>query len=90
MAPRLKRALVAASVVAAAGVLPMVSAAPASAAPSTCVNYIASKGYLVGPKVRAACQNTRVLGKSPNPYCLVGLSKIGVKWDDAVAACNRA
>ncbi|MEU8794709.1 hypothetical protein [Streptomyces sp. NPDC048643] len=69
------------------------TATAAQANQSTCVNYIGNHHYVVGPKVKAACGNkalTMPLGKTPNPYCLVGLVQIHVKSEDAQAACIRA
>lgn len=89
----MKRALAAASVVAAAGVVPVMAAAPAQATQAQCKSYLAGKGYIVGPRVSAACSH-RAIGSAgiytPNPYCVVGLLEIGVRSADATAACRRA
>ncbi|MGQ4383364.1 hypothetical protein [Streptomyces sp. SAS_270] len=90
---RMRRALTALSVVAAAAVTPVVAATSAQANQSTCVNYLGNHGYLVGPKVKAACSHGAItvpLGKTWNPYCLTQLLQIDVKSDDARAACIRA
>ncbi|MGW0764233.1 hypothetical protein [Streptomyces sp. NPDC002676] len=88
-----KRMAAAASVVVAAGALPLISATPASAAWDDCASYIASHGYRVGPKVTAACSHSALdtgIGRMPNPICEVGLVKIHVKDEVASAACRRA
>ncbi|WP_405872770.1 MULTISPECIES: hypothetical protein [unclassified Streptomyces] len=84
-----KRLLAAASVVAAAGVVPLVMATPASANQSTCVNYIGDHGYIVGPKVRAACSHGHT-GPAPSTLCVTGLINAGVHDDDALPACRVA
>jgi uncharacterized membrane protein len=89
----MKPALSAVGVVAAAGVMPLVTATPASADQVSCANYVGSKGYAVGPKVRSACSagaiSTGVM-KVPNPYCMTRLLKAGVDQSVANAACLRA
>ncbi|MFJ1603770.1 hypothetical protein ACIOHS_10420 [Streptomyces sp. NPDC088253] len=88
----IKRVLVTASVVTAAGVVPLVTATSASADQSRCVNYIGDHGYLVGPKVKGACSHAAWHAGSvvANPACLSGLVNIHVELSDAQAACLRA
>ena len=88
-----KRLIGVASALAVAGVLPVVSATPASADQSTCVNYIGNRGYTVGPKVKAACAHSALrspLGPVPSFDCTHGLRLIGVKDQHAVDACIRS
>ncbi|OXS33062.1 hypothetical protein CHR28_22385 [Streptomyces sp. XY006] len=90
---RTKRLLSVASVVAAAGVLPLISATPASADQGACTKYLANKGYLVGPKVKSACANPALhtpLGVVPDFDCTHGLRVAGVKDQHAIDACKRA
>ncbi|AKZ55714.1 putative secreted protein [Streptomyces ambofaciens ATCC 23877] len=89
----IKAALATVGVVAAAGVMPLVTATPAGAAQSTCVNYVGNKGYLVGPKVRSACSRGAIdmgVGKVPNPVCTTRLLQAGVDGNVATSACLRA
>ncbi|MEU0002733.1 hypothetical protein ABZ079_00095 [Streptomyces sp. NPDC006314] len=83
-----------AGVVVAAGALPILVASPASATQSACTNYVANHGYFAGPKVKAACGNPALFTgvmKTANPYCLVGLAKVGVERSGvAQEACMRA
>jgi len=88
-----RRVFAALSVVASVAVAPMVTATAAHAAQSTCVNYLGNKGYLVGPKVKAACSHPALqspLGKIPNPACLTGLGSAGVREEHIPPACDRA
>jgi hypothetical protein len=92
---RVGQALAAAGITAAAALVPVATATPAAAASwwVQCSNYVADHGYIVGPKVKAACGNTALhlgLGWAPNPVCLTGLVEIGVKNEIAQAACIRA
>ncbi|MFF6995037.1 hypothetical protein ACFY93_08765 [Streptomyces sp. NPDC008313] len=93
-AQKIKRIVATASVVAAVGVVPLVTATPASASQSACANYIGSKGYAVGPKVKAACSYraiyTPIGADAPNPFCVMALENIRVKPSHATAACQRA
>lgn len=80
-------------VVTAAGIVPLVTAAPAHASQARCVNYLGNQGYLIGPRVRAACDYAALSSgviKLPNPYCVTGLVNIGVRSGDASTACKRA
>lgn len=90
---KMKRAVTAASVVAAAGVLPLIVASPASATQSACTNYVATHGYFAGPKVKAACGHGAIdtgIGKMANPACILGLANLNVKNEVSVPACQRA
>ncbi|RII06821.1 hypothetical protein DSC45_35410 [Streptomyces sp. YIM 130001] len=98
----LKRALVAAGVTAAAVLTPVAIATPATAASTTsvtiqawgaCFNHVEYAGYTAGPKVIAACKNRATntgVGWFPNPHCVKGLTKIGVRAEVAQNACSRA
>ncbi len=86
------RLLSAAGITAAAVLIPVAAAAPASAY-SGCDNWVAWNGYQVGPKVSAACDKKAlqiVAGWTPNPLCLDGLIKAGVDTSTATGACTRA
>lgn len=94
---KVSRVLAALGVAAAATLVPIATAAPASASASMysgCLNYVKSKGYVVGPKVYAACShqalNTGLGVWIHNPACLSGLVNIGVTSTVAVEACKRA
>jgi hypothetical protein len=91
---RVTRALAAAGITAAAIITPIVTATPASALGYRgCLDYVRDHGYVVGPKVKAACNQKAVhlpLGWAANPLCIQGLVEIGVKWDVAQPACERA
>jgi hypothetical protein len=93
---KMRRALAAVSVVAAAAVTPVVTATAAHAARSTCVNYLGNLGlYQIGPKVKEACSHPAYNGplgdgKVPNPACYNPLTDIGVRGIHAYRACVRA
>ncbi|MDG5807757.1 hypothetical protein P9869_34920 [Streptomyces ossamyceticus] len=92
-AMKIKRVLAAMGVVAAAGIVPLVTAAPAHASQTQCVNYLRDKHYVIGPRVRAACDYGAIFSgaaKLPNPYCLTGLANIGVRSANASIACKLA
>lgn len=95
MALKTRRFLAGLAVVAAAGVVPVVTALPAQAAQEHCVNYLGRQGYVIGPKVREACSYralTAPIGNSklPNPACYSRLADIGVTMTNASTACRRA
>ncbi|MER6032445.1 hypothetical protein ABT133_00775 [Streptomyces sp. NPDC001835] len=79
---------------AAAVALPVMAAAPASATQGACANYVRSHGYLVGPKVKAACSHGALFSgviKVPNAACILGLTRAGVNKGEVVQnACMRA
>lgn len=83
-----KRLLAAASVVAAAGVVPLVTAAPAHASAATCRSYLA-QWYTVGPKVTAACNQDGPLSLA-SPVCINALVVIDVTFERANTACKKA
>ncbi|MFE6423112.1 hypothetical protein ACFVN4_32090 [Streptomyces rochei] len=93
---KVTRLLSTAGVTAAAVLIPIAAAAPASAATgySGCKNYVAWNGYLVGPKVSAACSNKAINmpvgGWIANPLCVTQLIKAGVNSTVASQACVRA
>ncbi len=88
------RLLSAAGITAAAVLIPVAAAAPASAVGySGCKTWVGLNGYTVGPKVSAACDKKAlqiVAGWTPNPLCLDGLIKAGVDTSTATEACTRA
>lgn len=89
---RTRRILTVVSVLAAAGVVPLVTATSASADQSRCVNYIGEQGYLVGPKVKKACNYPALHGGAviANPFCIEQLTQAGVRLGHAQVACVRA
>lgn len=93
---KVTRALAAAGVAAAAVITPITMASPASASASMysgCLNYVKNSGYVVGPKVYAACSheawNTGI-GWMYNPTCFRDLVNIRVNGAVAAEACKRA
>lgn len=87
--PGMRRVIAAVSVTAAAGVLPLLAATPASAHRFDCYQYVMDAGYKVGPKVMAACDNRSFQGL-PSTACLSGLSKLKIQWVVYFEACKRS
>ncbi|MFE6423113.1 hypothetical protein ACR31U_12660 [Streptomyces rochei] len=93
---KVTRLLSAAGVTAAAVLIPIAAAAPASAATgySGCKTWVGMHGYTVGPKVSAACSNKAINmpvgGWIANPLCVTQLIKAGVNSTVASQACVRA
>ncbi|MGW6062492.1 hypothetical protein [Streptomyces sp. NPDC055189] len=85
-----KRVLVAASMVAAAAVVPVVTATPASATPVDCMNYLERFDYNVGAKSRAACKNGDSGSSVIRQSCPITLVTLGVKSNIAATACRAA
>lgn len=86
-----RRALVAAGVLAVAGVSPVVVAGPASAnSTAQCSEIVRHYGYEVGAQVVAACGHSALAYDIPNPSCLLGLERLGVKSSVANKACSYA
>ncbi|MFG2448333.1 hypothetical protein ACGFSG_03065 [Streptomyces sp. NPDC048512] len=86
---KFKRISVVASVVAALGVVPLVTAGPASATVKQCTGVVSHAGYVVGPKVKTACGWPHVGGQA-NALCLQKLMLAGVRYDVANTACQWA
>jgi hypothetical protein len=85
---KIKRALTALGVAVAAGVVPMAMATPAQADQVSCVNYLRSKGYDIGPGVRSACNHDTWAGR---PFCQAKLANLGItNTSHIIEACNRA
>jgi len=80
--------LTVASVLAAASVLPVVTAGSAHASAATCRSYL-SQWYTVGPKVTAACNYDGPLS-TPSPFCVTALVAIEVTPERAHNACVKA
>lgn len=83
----------AAGVVVAARALPILVASPASATQSACTNYVATHGYLAGPKAKGVCSNGAIdtgAGKMTNPACVEALGRVGAKAEVSLPACRRA
>jgi hypothetical protein len=89
-----KRILATVGVVVTAGIAPLMVASPASANVNQCAGIVATYGYDVGPKVKAACAYHATLppvgDPTPHPLCLLGLEKIGVREAVAKSACKWA
>lgn len=84
---RVRKTLAAASVIAAASVLPVVTAAPAQATATQCLIYMHDKGYIVGPGVKRACGYGDWWEWG---LCVGELVQLGVRQEHASAACNLA
>lgn len=90
-----RRLVVAGSVVAAAVSLPVVAAGVANASPQRCEISLHNDGYIVGPKVKAACKNANadrnslnVVANAQRLACKAQLvSVLKVKSSHAQAAC---
>ncbi|MFD7976212.1 hypothetical protein [Streptomyces sp. NPDC059071] len=85
---KFQRMFAAACVLAAAAVVPVVTAAPAQASVIDCQTYLLDVGYKVGDRVTAACFAGHDLVR--RPYCVPQLLMIGVKERHAKTACNMA
>ncbi|MFI8321070.1 hypothetical protein [Streptomyces sp. NPDC085529] len=87
------RLMTAAGVAVAAVAAQIALAAPASAMYTGCLNYLKGEGYVVGPKVYAACSHEAIkvgFVWYPNSYCVQALTGISVGGSDALVACRRA
>ncbi|MFJ3905659.1 hypothetical protein [Streptomyces sp. NPDC090025] len=89
MTTKIQRLLAAAFLTTTAAVIPMVTATSAQATPAQCESYLRSVGYLVGPKVKAACQKGADV-PTGHTVCLGSLMAIGVNPNHASTACTRA
>lgn len=90
---KIRKALAVMSVLATAGIVPLVTAAPAHASQARCVNYLGNQGYVIGPRVREACSYGAIFSPpatTPNPNCLLRLIRIEVSTAHAQTACSRA
>jgi len=83
-----RRLLAVASVLAAASVVPVVTAGSAHASAATCRSYL-SQWYTVGPRVTAACNYDGPLS-TPSPFCTAALIAIDVLPARAHNACVKA
>lgn len=84
---KLRRALAALSVVAAAGVVPLVTSGTAQASGFDCVDYLQVHGYVIGDAVHEAC-GYEPLPTGPSPFCIALLVAHGVTGADADHACR--
>ncbi|MFF6777564.1 hypothetical protein ACFY8W_28980 [Streptomyces sp. NPDC012637] len=89
MGTTFQRLLAAATLTAAAVVLPVVTATSAQATPAQCESYLRNAGYVVGPKVKAACRKGAQV-PTGHTVCLGGLVSIGVQTAHANRACTLA
>ncbi|MEU6084026.1 hypothetical protein [Streptomyces sp. NPDC047108] len=65
-------------------------ASPAEASSSQCQKYLKQKGYVVGPKVKAACKMGSSDSAMGKVVCKVKLNGIGVREGHAFKACELA
>lgn len=82
----LRRLASATGVLVAAAALPLVTSAPAHAAPIDCERVVQKAGYKAGPKVQEACR----VADTPNAgftMCVLQLTQIGVNPMVASTAC---
>ncbi|GHH31307.1 hypothetical protein [Streptomyces rubradiris] len=89
MKRRLQRIAVASGLAVSVVVVPVAVAAPAQANTSQCVNYLYSKGYVIGPKVKKNCK------KAASDFWYLddarrNLRKLGVKKKHAERAVQYA
>ncbi|MFD0368324.1 hypothetical protein [Streptomyces sp. NPDC127114] len=89
MGTKLQRLFAAASLTAAVIVIPVATATSAQATPAQCESYLRGAGYVVGPKVKAACRNGAQV-PTGHTVCLGGLVAIGVQAAHANRACTLA
>ncbi len=87
---KVKRGLMAASVIAAAAAVPMITAAPASANAAQCAGILRHYGYDVGPKSLEACGWSAIIPNTPSVSCYSPLLGLGVNPDHAYEACRWA
>ncbi|MCF3125501.1 hypothetical protein IPZ68_38280 [Streptomyces arenae] len=90
-----KRAFVAASMVAGVLAVPVATAAPASAASHACTDFVKWGGYKVGPKVKAACKGAAKGAGTPASWinvaaCKAIMATLGVRESVANDACRSA
>ncbi|MFI9046515.1 hypothetical protein [Streptomyces sp. NPDC053427] len=92
MRKAVRRLAAATGVLVAGAALPLVVTAPAQAATKQCTSYLAGKGYIVGPKVRAACAYAADINNGPERtmICTGKLHNIGVTFQHGSEACGRA
>ncbi|MER6014199.1 hypothetical protein [Streptomyces bluensis] len=74
--------------VAASFSVPLLTAGPAQATAKDCMQYLESRGYVVGPKVTAICTKTEADGSVK--ACVTSLVGLGVSSAHAVTACEAA
>lgn len=89
----IRRAFAIAGLVAAGTIIPLATAAPASATVAQCTGILHDFGYDVGAKSTTACSypHTDVWGRSvPHWNCLIQLSALGVSENHADTACSWA
>ncbi len=89
MRRKIRSIAVAAGLAVSALSVPLVTAAPAEATSSQCINYLGIKGYVIGPKVRSNCKKAA----HDNRYsdnARKNLRKIGVSAKHAERAVDYA
>lgn len=88
---RARRVISAVSLIAGALALPMVTAGQADASPQRCEISMHNDGYVVGPKVKAACAlasaTSTPAGVVNRARCQALMLDLGVKSSDAYDAC---
>ncbi|MFK0253471.1 hypothetical protein [Streptomyces sp. NPDC090445] len=91
MEMKMKRAGGVLAAVFAAAALPIVVASPASADQGDCQYSLHEAGYVIGPKVEAACKfGADYTNVGAWQGCYLGLANIGVRSEDAITACSMA
>lgn len=91
---KVRRVIVAVSLVAAGVALPVATAGVANASPSRCQISLQNNGYVVGAKSKAACSNANastsplnIVAEHQRAVCKAQLIAIGVRSGHAGDAC---
>ncbi|MDQ0698684.1 MULTISPECIES: hypothetical protein [unclassified Streptomyces] len=85
--PKAQRVFAAVGVTAAAVLVPIATAQPASATQWHCERYLASKGYVIGPKVKNGCSYDTF---ATTVWCLTNLNAIISNGTHVTEACEYA
>ncbi|WP_250286864.1 hypothetical protein [Streptomyces atroolivaceus] len=85
--PKAQRVLTAVGVTAAAVLIPLATAETASATAWQCERYLASKGYVVGAKVKTACGYDSF---ATNAWCIIQLDALISNNTHVNEACRLA
>ncbi|MDI5975945.1 hypothetical protein [Amycolatopsis magusensis] len=88
--PVVRRLGLVVTAVLAAGTFSLAIAAPAQASSAKCREYLRAQGYVVGPKVTAACDTGQNGGAPGTLACVAALVGIEVDPAHATIACNAA
>lgn len=90
MRKAVRRIAAAAGVLVAGAALPLVITAPAHASTDQCMGFLATKGYVAGPKVHAACSKAADGSQEGWIACDFKLMQLHVRQDHAGDACSLA